>query len=287
MPDNPQEFPPDSASVRVAFGACSRRNRRQELNTDHYMIVEYGRHHYILMTSLPDEQIQRRFNEYGYGMIVADGIGGRGESASRLALERLMQLVLEFGRWHLRIDAPVAEEIMDRARRFVRHVDISLVDDSLTPRPDLQTTLTAVWGAGRDLFCCHVGHSRAYLCRGGRLLRLTRDHTVGPDRTSGVPLAPLVEVSHAVRDLTHIITETIGMSGPVAPRIDIERVPVSDGDVVLVCSNGLTDSAAESTIAEALGSDRPPEEIAARLIELAAASEDDVTALVARYHVPA
>ena len=91
-----------------------------------------------------------------------------------------MQLVLVFGEWHLRIDAPVAEEIMDRARRFVRRVDTSLVDDSLTPRPDLQTTLTAVWGAGRDLFCCHVGHSRAYLFRAGQLLRLTRDHTVDP-----------------------------------------------------------------------------------------------------------
>jgi len=123
--------------------------------------------------------------------------------------------------------------------------------------------------------------------RGGRLLRLTRDHTVGADTTSGVPLAPLVDVSHAVRDLTHIITETIGMSGPVGPRIDIERVPVSDGDVVLLCTNGLTDSVAEPTIAEVLAADRTPEEISARLVELAAASEDDVTALVARYHVPA
>ena len=92
-------------------------------------------------------------------------------------------------------------------------------------------------------------------------------------------------MSHAVRDLTHIITETIGMSGPVAPRIDIERVPVGNGDVVLLCTNGLTDSVAESTIAGVLGSDGTPRKIAARLVELAAASEDDVTALVARYQI--
>jgi len=85
-------------------------------------------------------------------MLIAAGLGGNRESASRLALERLMQLVLIFGRWRYRIDPPVAEEIMDRARRFVRHVDTALVDDSLTPRPDLQTALTAVWGAGRELF---------------------------------------------------------------------------------------------------------------------------------------
>jgi len=46
-------------------------------------------------------------------------------------------------------------------------------------------------------------------------------------------------------------------------------------------------SVAESTIAEALAADRTPQEISTRLVELAAASEDDVTALVARYHLPA
>jgi hypothetical protein len=72
-------------------------------------IAEYGRHHYVLMTSLPEEEIQKRFAEYGYGMVVADGIGGdgQGEAASRLALEKIMQLVLLFGKWHLRIDAPI------------------------------------------------------------------------------------------------------------------------------------------------------------------------------------
>jgi protein phosphatase len=284
--DERQAFPPASTSVRVAFGARSRRNRLQAVNTDHYAIVEYGRHHRVLMTSLPDEEIQSRFNEYGYGMVIADGIGGNGESASRLALERLMQLVLLFGRWHLRIDAPIADEIMARAVRFVRHVDTTLVDDSVQPRPDLQTALTAVWGAGQELFCCHVGHSRAYLLRDGQLLRLTRDHTLATDTSGGVPLAPLTDVSHAVRDLRHVITETLGMSGPIGPRIDVERLQISDGDVVLLCSNGLTDSVAEAAIAELLRSDRTPDEISTRLIDLAAASEDDVTALVARYHVP-
>jgi hypothetical protein len=96
MPDEPTGFPPESTNVRVAFGARSRRNRLQALNTDHYVIVEYVRHHYVLMTRLPDHEIQRRFNEYGSGIVVADGIGkgGQRESASRLTLEKLMQLVL-------------------------------------------------------------------------------------------------------------------------------------------------------------------------------------------------
>jgi serine/threonine protein phosphatase PrpC len=69
-----------------------------------------------------------------------------------------------------------AEEIMDRAERFVRHADSTLAHDSLErPRPQMQTTLTAVWGAGADLFFCHVGHSLADLVRGGQLMRLTQE----------------------------------------------------------------------------------------------------------------
>ena len=77
------------------------------------------------------------------------------------------------------------------------------------------------------------------------------------------------------------------MSGSAGPRIDVERLEISDGDVVLLCSNGLTDSVTESAIAAVLASERPPDEISALLLELAAAGEDDVTALVARYHGPA
>jgi len=290
MPEEGVGFPPASTRVRVTFGAYSRRSRLHTVNEDHYAIAEYGRHHNVLMTSLPEEEIQKRYAEHGYGMVVADGLGGdgKGEAASRLALETIMRLVLLFGRWHLRIDAPIAEEIMDRAERFVRHADSTLVHDSLEqPRPQLQTTLTAVWGAGRDLFFCHVGHSRAYLFRRRQLMRLTRDHTLGVDTAIRAATAPLVDVSHAARDLTHIITETLGMAGPVGPHIEIDRFTVVDNDVILLCTNGLTDSVDEATIADALAENRPADATSRHLVDLAADSADDVTALVARYHVPA
>jgi serine/threonine protein phosphatase PrpC len=111
---------------------------------------------------------------------------------------------------------------MDRALRFVRHADGALAHANRQPGTiPLRTSLTAVWGAGRDLFFCHVGHSRAYLLRGGHLTLLTRDHTVplSNDRM----LTPLIDVSHSSRDLAHLVTETLGMSGRVEPEIDIEH----------------------------------------------------------------
>ena len=59
-------------------------------------------------------------------MVVADGMGSAGEAASRLAISTLVHLAIYFGRWNVRIDEPIAEEVMDRAERFYRSVDSTL-----------------------------------------------------------------------------------------------------------------------------------------------------------------
>ena len=289
--DVPPEFPPPSATVQVTFGAQSRRGRSRPINEDHYLVMRIGRNQETLLTSIPDDVVAKRFDEYGYAMVVADGLGGSGsgETASRLALATLVYLVRHFSKWNLRINQRIANEIMDRAELFYRHVDSAVVHKALTgPTPGLQTTLTATFGAGRDLFFAHVGHSRAYLFREGHLMRLTRDHTIGRSRTTSVPVAPLVDLNATARDLKHILTNTIGMRGSVGPAIDLERFKLADQDVVLVCTNGLTDALEESTIAKVLASRESPDAESRALVDLAMASgaDDDVTALVAEYRIP-
>ena len=182
-----------------------------------------GRHQETLITSLPDHEVPQRFDEYGYGMVVADGVGGTGtgEAASRLAIATLTHLVIYFGRWNLRIDDEIAREVMARAERFYRRVDSVLLHRS-AGTPGLRTTLTAAYSAGRDLFLVHVGHSRAYLLRGGQLSRLTRDHTLADEPATG--MGPLVDIATSARDLHHILTETIGSTDLAGPMIDIDRL---------------------------------------------------------------
>jgi protein phosphatase len=213
--------------------------------------------------------------------------GRGGEQASRLAIATLNCLVLHFGKWNLRIDNRIAEEIMGRAKRLYRHVDSIVVSEGRKGQR-LQTTLTAVFGAGSDLFFAHVGHSRAYLLRGGSLLRLTHDHSIGGRQKSNLPLAPLVDVNATARDLKHILTQTIGMIGSSGPRIDLERFQLADGDRVLVCTNGLTDVVDEDRITEVLASDRSPDEQCRSLVDLAMeiGGDDDATALVAAFGLP-
>jgi PPM family protein phosphatase len=178
---------------------------------------------------------------------------------------------------------------MARAERFYRHIDSAVAYRRRTSTVATdQTTLTATFGAGRDLFFAHVGHSRAYLFRERQLMRLTRDHTIDRYKSTAVPLGPLIDVNATARDLRHILTDTLGMSGPMGPTVDLERMQLQDDDRVLVCTNGLTDVVHEDDIARVLGSDRLPDAQCEALVDLAIAAggEDDATALVARYRIP-
>src|SRR6516165_10423340 len=69
------DFPPPSTTVQVEFGACSKRGRKQQVNSDHFLIIRMGRSQETVMTSLPPNVVPNRFDEYGYAMIVADGLG--------------------------------------------------------------------------------------------------------------------------------------------------------------------------------------------------------------------
>ena len=289
----PPAFPPLAATVQVTFGARSIRGTSHRINEDHYVVIEWVRQHNTLLTSLPEGSIAAKFEEFGYGMVVADGLGlgspGAGEAASHLALATLVNLIRYFGKWSLRVDDAIAQELIARAERFYQHVDSVVVHQRLnTAIPTGQTTLTAAFGAGRDLFFAHVGHSRAYLCRKGQLMRLTRDHTIGRHQSTTLPIGPLVDVNVTARDLRHILTETIGMAGPNGPSIDLERLQLDDDDRVLVCTNGLTDTVDETTVRDVLASDQPPSDQCQALAEhaIAAESDDDVTALIARYRIP-
>ena len=123
---------------------------------------------------------------------------------------------------------------------------------------------------GSDLFIAHAGHSRAYLFRDGQLLRLTRDHTFTRS------------------DVNKDVTDAIGLGGPGGPSIDIRRCGLLDNDVVLLCTNGLTDVVDDARIEETLQTQGLPDNQCRSLIDLAIESggQDDVTVLAARYRIP-
>ena len=282
------EFRPVSAQVLVDVGAHSHQGAVRSSNEDHYLVVRVGRSQDTLLSSLPRGDLPSQFDEYAYGMLVADGLGetGAGGVASRVALSALAHMAIHFGRWNMRVDRNVAAEITARAEWFYRRASEAVLERSRTDAAlaGMCTTLTAAYTAGSDLFVAHVGHSRAYLYREGSLSLLTRDHTLAwnVERVTGLP-----PPTRAVDDLSHILTETIGGSDE-GPLVDVDHLSLLDGDTVLLCTNGLSDVVSEERIAETLTCRRAPEEQCRLLVDLAlrARTPDNVTVLVAQYEIP-
>ena len=84
-----------------------------------------------------------------------------------------------------------------------------------------------------------------------------------------------------------MLTDALG-AGSEDPRIDVERLTLADGDLVMLCTNGLTDAMPDQKIAAVLGATGPPQETCETLVSraLEAGAADDVTVVVARYRVP-
>ena len=282
-------FRPISSLVQVEFGALTHPGLRRATSDDHFLIVELGRFQQTIATSLPAGTVPDRFEEQGYGMVVADGMGPNGpEIASRLALATLMQLVLHYGKWTVRINETTAWEVVQRVERFYRKVDETVTDAS-RQHPALtgmSTTLTAACSAGDELFVVHVGHSRAYLYRGGLLTRLTRDQTLAQRLAETGRTIPTELAAH---DLRHVLTDAIGGHAG-EPDIEIQNYLLMNGDVVLLCTNGLTDLVEDDRIAAVLhaAQAQPLHEPCQKLIDLALerGGPDNITAVLARYRIP-
>src|SRR5262249_41453010 len=151
-----------SASVRVEIGASSRWAASRSFNDDHYIAVRLGRHQETLATSLNASDLPLRFEEYGYALLVADGIGerGAGSVASRVALSTIAHLAMQFGRWNLRVDPITAWEIVKRVEWFYTRADAAVAEERRRnpALAGIAAALTAAFSAGDDLFIAHVGH---------------------------------------------------------------------------------------------------------------------------------
>lgn len=273
-----EDSSPPSVHMKVRIAAQRWRSPLRSISDSHYVVVRVARSHHTLTTSLPQGEVPD-FGESGYGMTIAHGIGTAGEAASRLAVATLVQLVIDFGRWNVRVNELLADEVADRAERFYRAIDLILLRASKELPGSLQTTLTAAYSAGNELFLAHVGRSRAYMFRDGALMQLTRDHTSAGTDVAVANMAP------AALESPPVATQMLGRRGPGSPRVDVERVGLLDGDLVLLCTSGLTDVVDDVRVADALRQNFTLNDTCRALVSdaISSGAKDDVTVLIARY----
>jgi serine/threonine protein phosphatase PrpC len=283
-----QPPPPISSRAQVDLAGLSHPGYVRSNNEDHYLVVRFDRSLQTLTTNLPEGRVPKRFEEVGYGMVVADGIGGAaaGEVASQTAITTLVNLVLNTPDWIMRGGAQQIDQVMQRmAERYCRIDAVLSEQGSFDPSlSGMGTTLTLACSIGHDLLLAHIGDSRAYLLRGGQLHQLTRDHTVVQRLVETGCLRREEAATHRLR---HVLTRSLGASeGEV--EAECHEVSLTDQDQVLLCTDGLTDMAEDAAIRAVLLSAASANEACHALVELALkqGGKDNITVVLARYRFP-
>jgi PPM family protein phosphatase len=241
-----------------------------------------------VMSNLPPGQVPDYFEDVAYGMVVADGMGGEaaGEVASMLAITIGVNLRLSAVKWNLKINEREARDLMERAAELFRRIHEALAGQARSD-PALRrmgTTLTATYSVGDDLFVFHVGDSRAYLFRGGRLRQLTHDHTMAQVLADAGVIGPEEIATHRMR---HMLTNVVGaQDAPI--HVEMLQLRLLDGDRVLLCTDGLTEMVQDREIAGILSRVNDSDQACRALVGAALehGGKDNVTVLIARYQIP-
>jgi protein phosphatase len=250
--------------------------------------MRFGRTLETLVTSLPPNQVPARAEEVAYGLLVADGIGGgaAGEMASRLALTTLVSLILHTPDWIMSDDAQDVDRVIQRLADHYRRIHAALLDEGLGD-PNLAgmgTTMTLAGSLGASAVIGHIGDSRAYLFRDGKLHQLTRDHTW---TQMLVDVRQISEEEAARHPMRHVLLRSLGGRDRNIEG-DFHRAWLADGDQLLLCTDGLTNMVDDAAIASLLGGAATSNEACQALVTAALnkGGRDNVTVALARYRFP-
>ncbi len=269
----------------VDIAGATHKGHVRQINEDHYLVFRFGRSLETLTSNLPDDLLKRDYELTGHAMFVADGMGGMaaGDVASQMAVTTLIELIVDTPDWILSVDREndLKTVLQRMSQRFLR-VDKTIKEEARQDmtRRGMGTTLTVAGILGGDLVIGHVGDTRAYLLRDGKIAQLTKDHTVA-QALIDAGVNPNDPVSSS---LQHLLTAALGaLDAEVEPQV--ERGHVSPGDQLLLCSDGLTKMVTDATILKAATEANSAARACHDLIELALAAGglDNVTVTLARF----
>lgn len=207
--------------------------------------------------------------------VVADGMGGYegGQEASRLAVETVRYI-------YDRDFKGDPQEVLVSAFRTA-HGTIQRYAEEHPELHGMGTTCTALAIVGNQLYFAHVGDSRLYLIRAGSISRLTRDHSyVGRLVESGIVRSEDAE-SHPQR---HILTAALGSGQEIIPHIPDAPIALEEGDMLLLCTDGLWSLVGDQDLARVAQSNRPAE-TCHKLVEMAIerGAPDNITLQLLRF----
>ena len=173
-------------------------------------------------------------------LVVADGMGGHeaGEVASELSVKCFVEnfKILKSNR--------IEEHLINS----LKHANFKVYEKSKESETlGMGTTFTSVLFYDNRLFYAHVGDSRAYLLRSEKIIQITQDHSWVAEQVALGIIKPEDAINHP---RNNVITRAIGLNSEV--EVDVTSMDIYEGDVVLVCSDGLSGLVSDHVIQDTL-----------------------------------
>jgi serine/threonine protein phosphatase PrpC len=266
--------------VRVDAAGLTDVGRKRKANEDHFVIVSLQKSAQVRQTSLEDPRVFDRLRgPEALLFVVADGVGGRpgGAIASQTAVTSLVEYISRAAGCFHNLDADRENEFLEQLEAGVREAHQRIVAEH-GGREGPATTLTMATLVWPRAYIVHAGDSRAFYLRKGLLRQLTRDQTTGEymvdagawteEQARAAPMAGALVSALGADELT-----------PVVGLVDLRP-----GDVLLLCTDGLTRHLSDQRIAAILESASDAQSACRALVDaaLAEGGSDNVTVVVAR-----
>jgi serine/threonine protein phosphatase PrpC len=264
------------------FGLTHPGKVRKE-NQDHFLICALRKQMVVQQTSLPmPENLMAEGERLALVMMVADGVGGgaKGEEASRLALEAVSQYVAGGMRCYYAATMGDDRELSSALESAAgqSHEDLLRRGQENAEYRGMATTLTLYLGVWPRAYLLQVGDSRCYLLRDSELIQITRDQTMAQEL---IDLGVLTRTDASTTKLAHTLSSSIGgrQTAPVVTRMDLAW-----GNVVLLCSDGLTRHVSDERIRHHLQSMTSAKQVCEDLVAeaLEDGGSDNITVIVRR-----
>jgi protein phosphatase len=271
--DDPDEHVP-GGPIRVRLFGRTDVGQVREHNEDNFIVADLTRKSRGLMEGDRTQLVGPR----GTLMGVCDGMGGAaaGEVASQLAVDIIFERMS---------DSEAPKDRDDIARRIVRSIEeagsrIYQEAKADRTRRGMGTTSTIAALVDDYLFLGQVGDSRAYVLRGNRFVQVTRDQSLVNQL---IEAGQLTEEEAETFEHNNIILQALGTSDTV--QVDLTYVELRRGDVLMVCSDGLSGMVRADELKEILSTASEPLEACKLLTEKAnqAGGHDNITCIVARF----
>jgi len=246
--------------TQLRVGAKTDPGLKRELNEDDFIVVE----------QFKDREALAVAEKKGDLCVVADGVGGHnaGEVASRMAVDIISQEYYEDDSPDVK--ASLCQAIQQANRRIYERAQ------SVRSETGMGSTVVAAVIRGDELYVAHVGDSRAYLLRGETIKQLTVDHTwIGEQMAQGLITSDEAR-THPYRSY---ITRSLGAKPEV--EVDCTAHQIQKGDIVLLCSDGLS-GPVDDQVLKRISLSLDPPEACEELVRLAneAGGPDNITAIV-------